>query len=313
MREFRFWGGSFLAAAGLVFAPRLPAHPSLEEPLEFTAPVVHTGGRLPDNQVEIREEGRERVIRTNGIPDHKTGPFPNRENPNEIREQRELYRLPLQPRKADAFTPVPQGKFGVARNGVPFDPGTAGYWKQDRNWHAEAIVEGKGELGMDENNAHVQPNGAYHYHGIPWGLVRRLEKDRKDEPLLVGWAGDGFPIYYQKGLRGSYRLKSGRRPDGDEGPGGRYDGQFTADYEYAEGSGDLDEANGKEGPTPEHPEGIYHYYVTETFPYVPRMFRGEVPDRFSHQPGGPGGRGGQGGPPPFPPGQGPPEDRPPPF
>jgi hypothetical protein len=293
--------------AGLLFPLSLAAHPVPEG--DPDSPItIRIGGKLPDNKVEITEEGQFRVIRTNGIPDHKTGDFPGRGNPNEIREQQEIYRIPLQPRLAQDFTQVPQGKFGVAVNGVPFDPGTAEYWKNDRNWHIEAIADGKGRLGLDGNNAHVQPNGAYHYHGVPWGLIEKLEKSGKKEPLLVGWAGDGFPIYYQKEMRASYRLKSGRRPDGKDGPGGRYDGEYTTDYEYAEGSGDLDEANGKAGPTPEYPDGTYHYYVTETFPYVPRMFRGEASERFLHQPGGPGG--GPGGRPPGPPGG--PDDRPPP-
>ena len=31
---------------------------------------------------------------------------------------------------------------------------------------------------------------------------------------------------------------------------------------YVENSGDLDECNGIIGPTPEFPEGIYHYHMT---------------------------------------------------
>ncbi len=43
------------------------------------------------------------------------------------------------------------------------------------------------------------------------------------------------------------------------GPGGRYDGSYTSDYEFVAGSGDLDKANGMSGPTPEYPEGTYHH------------------------------------------------------
>ena len=51
--------------------------------------------------------------------------------------------------------------FGVALNGVPFDPGTAEYWENDRSsdWRYDAL-SGKINLGLDQNNAHVQPNGA---------------------------------------------------------------------------------------------------------------------------------------------------------
>ena len=75
-------------------------------------------------------------------------------------------------------------------------------------------------------------------------------------------------------MRASYRLKPGQRPGG---PGGSYDGRFTADYEYVKGSGDLDECNGRFGVTPEFPQGTYHYYLTEEFPYIGRLWRG-TPD-----------------------------------
>src|SRR5262249_28293836 len=51
--------------------------------------------------------------------------------------------------------------------------------------------------------------------------------------------------------------------------------------------GDLDECNGRFGVTPEFPEGIYHYYVTEEFPFVGRMWRGTPDPSFSKGPGGP--------------------------
>jgi hypothetical protein len=114
--------------------------------------------------------------------------------------------------------------------------------------------------------------------------------------LLVGWAADGFPIYTAydhenlkdassplKKMRASYRVKQGRRPDG---PGGGFDGRFSADWEYAKGLGDLDECNGCFGVTPEYPEGIYHYHLTDEFPYISRLFHG-TPDS-SFQKGGPG-------------------------
>jgi hypothetical protein len=51
-------------------------------------------------------------------------------------------------------------------------------------------------------------------------------------------------------------------------------GTFLQDYEYVAGSGDLDECNGRTGVTPEFPKGIYHYMVTDTWPYVHRCVKG---------------------------------------
>ena len=41
--------------------------------------------------------------------------------------------------------------------------------------------------------AHVQPTGAYHYHGLPMGPLKKLDYTHK--MALVGYAVDGFPIY----------------------------------------------------------------------------------------------------------------------
>ncbi|MFX8999754.1 YHYH protein, partial [Acinetobacter baumannii] len=83
---------------------------------------------------------------------------------------------------------------GVAINGVPFDPGTAELWNNDMRWHYEALsglIPTQGGLGVDANNAHVQPNGAYHYHGLPMGLLNQL--NYTTHMTLVGWAADGYP------------------------------------------------------------------------------------------------------------------------
>ena len=47
-------------------------------------------------------------------------------------------------------------------------------------------------------------------------------------------------------------------------------GTFQQDYSYVAASGDLDESNGRTGVTPEFPSGIYHYYITDTYPYIQR-------------------------------------------
>ena len=46
-------------------------------------------------QATISVEGNYRVIRSDGLPDHDTGRFPNRNNPNAIDSQDNTYRVPL--------------------------------------------------------------------------------------------------------------------------------------------------------------------------------------------------------------------------
>ncbi len=255
------------------------------------------------SRVSVKVEGNFRIIEANGIPNHPTGKFPNAGNPNTITEQNYHYRVPARPQVADKPTPLIHQPFGIAVNGVLFDPDTAEYWQSDRSspWNYGAL-SGRIGLGLDENHAHVQPNGAYHYHGIPTTLLKKLSKGEK-KMILLGWAADGFFIYgplaiensksLQSPLRemkSSYKIKTGPRPSGRDSPGGNYDGTFTLDYEYDAGSGDLDECNGRFGPTPEFPEGTFYYVLTEEHPFIPRFFKGGPDASFQRRgpPGGPG-------------------------
>lgn len=222
-----------------------------------------------DSGVTVTADEHYRYITSTGVPGHEHGQFPNAHNPNTISAQNYHFRMPLVPQLASTLTRVERRQlFGVATDGVPFDPGTAEFWGNDPSsgWNYDAL-SGAVNLGLDENHAHVQPTGAYHYHGVPTALV-------KGAMTLVGYAADGFPVYAETGLRSSYRLKEGTRPSG---PGGKYDGSFVQDWEYKQGAGDLDECNGKEGVTGDYPQGTYFYVVTGAFPFVPRCLKG-VPD-----------------------------------
>ena len=183
----------------------------------FFEPVAYG---LPESRVTIREEGEKRIVESNAIPNHETGRFPNPGNPNTIRPQSHHYEMPLHPKEAPAVTEAGHMIFGVAVNGVSFDPATAEFWRRDFSLDLErgSIYKGRGQLGMDWSNAHVQPSGAYHYHGIPVGLIKQLHAE--NSMVLVGWAADGFPIYgplaYQDAknaksplveMKSSYRLE----------------------------------------------------------------------------------------------------------
>jgi len=82
----------------------------------------------------IRADGDTRIIRSNGIPEHGVGEFPNRGNPNATSPQSHAYRAPMTPVAANRPVPMERGmSFGVALNGVPFDPAMAEYWENDRS------------------------------------------------------------------------------------------------------------------------------------------------------------------------------------
>lgn len=245
---------------------------------------------------------RYRSVRANGLPSHNVGAFPNRGNPNAIRAQDLSLRVPANPRLTGQATPLRLGfRFGVSREGVPFDPMAAEFWHGDRRsgWQYNALG-GAIALGLDENFAHVQPNGAYHYHGLPQGLLRGLSWSPQAHSPLVGYAADGFPIYALTGstqgqvreMTSSYRLRAGRRPGGNQ-PSGAHDGAFLQDYEYVAGAGALDACNGAFTVSAEYPNGSYAYFLTRDFPVVPLCFAGQPDQSFALGP--PGGRRGPGG------------------
>lgn len=248
------------------------------------------------SRVSIAIEGDRRVIRSNSIAEHDTGQFPNGGNPNGISEQTVEFSLPLQPTMASEPTHYALGTFGVAVNGVIIEPQAAEWYLGNRNggWQYDPLA-GAIALGLDENHAHVQPDGTYHYHGLPTGLLTSLGLDPHQESPLVGWAMDGFPIYARyaddsgsvRDLASSYQLKAGQRPSGQDQPGGPYDGTFLQDWDYVQVAGDLDECNGATVKTAEFPQGTYAYFLTATYPFVPRCFSGTPIDAALPRGGGP--------------------------
>ena len=259
------------------------------------------------NEVSIVESGDQRIITSNAIPDHKVGLFGGGQgslNPNAIAPVQDRYSIPLTPSLSGTVTKLlssngPQYEFGVMLNGVLMDPEAAEPWPHDGifsfstknwDWNLDAMSI---NLGLDCNNAHVQPSGKYHHHGKPSLYLESLNLS-SDEMSLIGYAADGFPVYYLYGyeaasdagsslieLNSSFQLKTGERPgDGDSAPCGTYTGIYTNDYEYVAGLGELDECNGRSGVTPEFPGGTYYYVITETFPFLPRCLKGTPSDDF---------------------------------
>ncbi len=271
------------------------------------------------NAVTIEVVDGQRIITANGIPDHLIGTFPNSGNPNAVRPQSHRYVLNANPVETANRVEARGRAFGVAVNGVVFDPGAAEWFKGERGpWQYEPL-SGAVPLGVDANNAHVQPDGSYHYHGLPVGLLNQLGVSRDKHSPLVGWAADGFPIYAQYGHvnpqdaaspiiehRSGYVLKEGAREAvagqrlRSETPTGFYDGTFVADYTYVPGHGTLDECNGIVTVTPEFPEGTYAYFLTTDWPVIPRCFASSPSKDFAKGPGNrgarPGGRPSGGGP-----------------
>ncbi len=278
------------------------------------APSSGSGSELPSSEYlgdyELSDDGfgtkvtvtvgdGTRKIVTNALPNHKTGEFPNEGNPNSISAQDLTWELPTVPKLAS--TPGEPRVPGVAVNGIKFEPGTAETVScaSGERFRVEAVQE-MFDLGLDFNNAHVQPTGEYHYHGVSELLVKLYESDA--DLVHVGFAADGHLIYFSKSgaFTPAYRLDTKTRtgtecemslPGGEtfDTNGTKPDGTYTSDWVFDAASGNLDECNGATVG------GTYAYFITDTFPYVSRCLKGEFTEE-----GPPAGAGG------MPPGAGPP-------
>ena len=221
-----------------------------------------------------------RTIEANALPNHESGEFPNDGNPNAITEQSLSYEFTADPVYLGTVSParVP----GVALNGVSMEPGTAetATCAGGETYRIEALQDFL-DLGLDINNAHVQPGGMYHYHGRSNLLVDAF--DRGEELVLVGFAADGHLIYasVSDAYASSYELTAdvrvgvecvhtGRARVSVDLEGTVADGTYVSDWVFIDGSGDLDECNGT------FIDGEYAYLVTADYPYIPRCLMGDV-------------------------------------
>ena len=244
--------------------------------------------------VSISVSGDTRIIVTNNIPNHRVGRFPN----GSVEPQSNTYRVDATPSLNSRATYAPLGtSFGVAINGVTFDPLAAEFYeKGGQDWNYVAL-NGAIPLGLDTQTGHIQPGGEYHYHGIAELMLEAEGYTAGAHSPLIGYAADGFPIYalygYEDGkgfngvteVQSGWALRSGSRPGGSNAPGGTYDGAFHADYVYVGGAGTLDECNGMTTQTPEYPQGTYAYFLTEDYPVVPLCHMGTTNSSFRSGPG----------------------------
>lgn len=239
---------------------------------------------------------------TNDIPSHTHGPFGGA---GAILGQDFEYSMCLYPEKGTEVTTLfedvgSQGcgggvVFGISQIGINYSPFARLYFVnpntlvENLNFHEEAV----NILNMDINGGHVNTLGRYHYHSAPLDyIVNDLGINGVEHSPLLGYAADGFPIYYKYlytdpldsnslilGFQSSYQLKTGTRAgDGVTAPDGSYDGTYYEDYEFSTTLSELDECGGRFGITPEYPNGIYYYVLTDNWPYIPRCLKGQFVD-----------------------------------
>ncbi len=206
---------------------------------------------LDDPEVAATCDGETITVVSNGVPDFTyIGTSPGVPDGREF-----VFTLPAEPTVADAVTDIPYiGEIGVTLTGIAMYGPTEGTGGDVDSM--PGIISACG--------SHNGPGG-FHTHKILnpeetdcWFTPEEVA----DEPQLVGYALDGFPIY--TGIdqyTSSWQLT-------DET---LFASDTWAAHTYVEGSGDLDQCNGR---TDE--DGNYAYYTTEAFPYLLGCFIGDV-------------------------------------
>lgn len=293
-------GGRLLARGHLSSAPRVGYVWSCQRRFNPNAPGAHIEGpwivgdryypsrkprvqgsvHWPNSRISITRRGNVRIVSANNLPNHPTGIFPIRpsdpafrydRNPNPIREQNILLRLPANPKPAAQPSCVNMGMIGFMLSGAALYNALDA---RGRNAAAHEIV--------DKCGGHPQQRGQYHYHNYN-DCLKRPGTSTGHSPL-IGYALDGFGIY------------------GPLGDGGK---RMT--------NKDLDGCHGHVGTVmwDGKPTRIYHYHLTDEYPFSVGCFTGTpvvLPRRGppGRGMGPPGGRRGMGPPPGRGPGMGPP-------
>ena len=221
-------------------------------------PIVEGKVAWPNAQITIAQEQAQRVVMANNLPTHTSGVYPVNpqslafqydRNPNTIREQAVLLRLPAEPQIAPSPYCIPMGMIGFAVSGVAIS-----------NAFDAAGRDAPAYEVQDACNGHPQRSGQYHYHD--WSPCLYANKEGRayasDEP--VGWMLDGFPILGPINEKGKVVTNE-----------------------------DLDECHGQTGNVKINGklQDMYHYRFTFEYPYTVGCFKGapvELPRTPPSQP-----------------------------
>jgi len=231
-----------VCAAGLALACSSPTTPSTSTSSSTgstNSPSLPSMYSQFNSAVTVSISGSTVTLKSNGVPDH-TSPYFGVGNASYESPQAGMVVNPNLIVAQSITMRVPASPAAATASDTPLGPiGLATNGVALFNQYAA----GRSPLGaeiltFDRYNGHPQNTGLYHYHLEPLWLT-----GKRGAATLIGVLLDGFPVY---------------------GPG-------EADGSSPKG---LDSCNGHSHATPEFAQGIYHYHVTATVPYISGCFHG---------------------------------------
>ncbi len=265
----------FAAAAGLVYSP-LSAQ-STNAPSD-TAAAVESANWADNVTITIDSAANSFRFQSNGIPSHgfaeqyliptdptdqpfsdKPAEFFDVVNSAEFFTETEVdTTITTQPIYSDTATDTSLGMIGVAISGAQIFNDYEDFERAVTAQDDQAVHDHVAFL--DNCNGHTLVDGtSYHYHGIPVCIAEANARAGQHSEM-IGVLADGFPVYSNYDIGG-----------------------------IVVANDDLDECSGHFGPTPEFPDGIYHYHLTaDEAPYMIDCYHGEIEVSSSAGPEGGG-------------------------
>ncbi len=191
------------------------------------------------------------TMEPNGIPDHARDAYyavpiagvvvPDASTATIVKDptvaQSYNFSIPTNPEYTSKVTSTSLGSIGVMISGAVLYNPFEGDGKTVAMANNFTITDSKGRTAsfVDSCAGHPTPQqGAYHYHGLSSCTTAKVD-EAGEASHIIGFALDGFPIYGDRDINGK---------------------QLT--YQ------NLDQCNGINSPTPEFPQGIYHYVLLPT-------------------------------------------------
>mgnify|MGYP000514677710 CR=1 FL=1 len=201
--------------------------------------------------VKLSFTGNSVTMEPNGIPDHARDAYyavpiagvvvPDASTATIVKDptvaQSYNFSIPTNPEYTSKVTSTSMGSIGVMISGAVLYNPYEGDGKTVAMANNFTITDSKGRTAsfVDSCAGHPTPQqGAYHYHGLSNCTTAKVD-EAGQASHIIGFALDGFPIYGDRDVNGK---------------------QLT--YK------NLDQCNGIKSPTPEFPQGIYHYVLLPT-------------------------------------------------
>jgi YHYH protein len=204
--------------------------------------------RWSDN-VKISIDGSTATFESDGVPSHeildtyladgRDGKYVS----GGVEAYDAKFTFPVVPTVAGSAQDTGNGAIGVAISGAvffnPYEGDGTDTVANDDNTTIDGVPF------IDACGGHPLPNSvSYHYHGIPFCITDEVDTPG-EHSAVIGYLFDGYGIYGPQDV------------DGEEPT-------------------DLDECMGHFGPTPDFPEGVYHYHVSSKANYISECLHGEA-------------------------------------